>query len=499
MGSVHLYGSLAGFFSTLFFPKDNPTAGFLAALATYGAGFLIRPFGAIVFGSLGDRVGRKTTFLVTIVIMGLSTALVAVLPTFEQAGWLSPILLVALRLIQGLAIGGEYGGAAIYVGEVSPAARRGYATSWIQTTSTGGLILSLCVILLCRSALSADDFANWGWRVPFGASVLILLFSLYIRGKLEESPVFKAMLAQGKIAQTPLRSALSSRANVKWIFVGIVMVCGASAHWALSQFYTLFYLTSTLKLDYAVTYRLIIVALVIGAPAYILFGWLSDKIGRKPVMIVGLALAAATTMPIFNGLSRAANPELYDFTKSHVLQVRGQNSTCDFNIFSKPVSLCDVIRDALNRNGLSYSFVATEEAGAALLIDGEASHPRTNADVVSVLKSKGFPEKPDPSRVNKPGIVALLVLLLLIVGAILGPMAAMLVELFPAAIRYTSVSVAYHIASTLFGGSLAFIVTAIQIYSGSVTSGFYFPIASCAVAALIGLLVLPETRGRNIN
>jgi len=497
----YLYGSLATFFSVLFFPKGNSTAGLLAALATYGAGFLVRPLGAAVFGSLGDRVGRKKTFLVTIVIMGFSTAGVAFLPTFEQAGWLAPVTLVALRLIQGLAIGGEYGGAAIYVGEISHPSKRGYSTSWIQTTSTAGLIMSLIVILLCRRFTSASEFALWGWRIPFAASVVILAISIYIRSKLDESPVFKQMLDQGKISRRPVREAFSSHKNRKWIMVAIALTCGAAAHWTVSQFYSIFFLTGTLRLDYSYAYPLLLIALVLGAPFYVVFGFLSDKFGRKRIMLAGLAMATFTTLPIYHSLAIAANPLLTSFQAEHHIEVHAAKESCNLNFFAKPSSSCDLFRDFLNRNGLSYALV-DEEPGttSTLAVDGHSSLGDSSPQqITDFLKTFGYPEKADPQKVQSLKVVGLIVILLVYAGAIVGPMAAMLIELFPSNIRYTSVSIAYNVATALFGGSLAFVVSAIQFYTGDIFRGFLFPIACSGLAGFITLFFLPETKDRDIR
>jgi MFS family permease len=495
----YLYGTLAVFFGTLFFPPGHETAAFLASLATFGAGFAVRPLGALVFGRIGDMVGRKYTFLITIVVMGLATALVGVLPTYAQIGLWAPVLLVALRLAQGLALGGEYGGAATYVAEHAPEGRRGYYTSWIQTTATLGFFLSLAVILGCRLTFGDDDFKEWGWRVPFLFSVILLAISVYIRLKLAESPLFADLKAQGKHSRRPLSESFGERRNLKIVLLALLgATAGQGVVWYTGQFYALFFLQNTLKLDFRLSYVLIAIALAIGTPFFIFFGKLSDRIGRKPVMVAGCLLAALTYIPIFNGLSHYANPALAGFQDHAAITLAARD--CHFNIFAKPTTSCDRARDFLTKSGLSYTSlpyngrdeVVTTIAGQRLVGFDEAQY-RT------ALESSGYPSAADPARVNRPMTVLLLVILMIYVTMVYGPIAAFLVELFPTRIRYTSMSLPYHIGNGWFGGFLPFIAAALVVKSGDIYYGLWYPIAVAAMAAVVGLLFVRETKDVDIR
>ena len=495
----YLYGTLAVFFGTLFFPPGHETAAFLASLATFGAGFAVRPLGALVFGRIGDMVGRKYTFLITIVVMGLATALVGVLPTYAQIGIWAPVLLVALRLAQGLALGGEYGGAATYVAEHAPAGQRGYYTSWIQTTATLGFFLSLAVILGCRLTFGDDDFKEWGWRVPFLFSVILLAISVYIRLKLAESPLFTELKSQGRHSRKPLSESFGEWRNLRIVVLALLgATAGQGVVWYTGQFYALFFLQNTLKLDFRLSYVLIAIALAIGTPFFILFGKLSDRIGRKRVMVAGCLLAALTYFPIFNGLSHYANPALADFQDHAAITVAAKD--CHFNIFAKPTTPCDRARDFLTKSGLSYTSlpydgqddVVTTIAGQRLVGFDEAQYKAS-------LESSGYPSAADPARVNKPMTVLLLVILMIYVTMVYGPIAAFLVELFPTRIRYTSMSLPYHIGNGWFGGFLPLIAAALVVKSGDIYYGLWYPIVVAAMTGLVGLFFVRETKDVDIR
>ncbi len=495
----YLYGTLAVFFSALFFPPGNDTAAFLASLATFGAGFAVRPLGALLFGRIGDLTGRKYTFLITIVVMGLATALVGVLPTYSQIGIWAPVLLVSLRLAQGLALGGEYGGAATYVAEHAPQGSRGYYTSWIQTTATLGFFLSLAVILGCRLGFGEDVFRAWGWRVPFLISVVLLGVSVYIRLKLQESPVFAEMKSQGKLSRAPLTESFGRWRNARIVLLALLgATAGQGVVWYTGQFYALFFLQNTLKLGFQTSYLLIAAALLIGTPFFVFFGRLSDRIGRKRIMIAGCLLAALTFIPIFKGLTLFVNPALAEFEERATITVAA--SDCRFHIFAKPATPCDQARDFLTQLGVSYdrlppvagSEVVTTIAGQRLSGFDEASYRQA-------LESAGYPASADPARVNLPATVLLLTLLMIYVTMVYGPIAAFLVELFPTRIRYSSMSLPYHIGNGWFGGFLPFLASALVVLTGNVYYGLWYPIAVAAMTGIIGLLFLRETKDTDIR
>ncbi len=495
----YLYGTLAVFFGTLFFPPGNDTAAFLASLATFGAGFAVRPLGALVFGRIGDLVGRKYTFLITIVVMGSATALVGVLPTYAQIGIWAPVLLVSLRLAQGLALGGEYGGAATYVAEHAPHGQRGYYTSWIQTTATLGFFLSLAVILGCRIAFGDEDFKEWGWRVPFLFSVILLAISVYIRLKLAESPVFVELKAQGRQSRAPLTESFGHWSNLKLVLLALFgAAAGQGVVWYTGQFYALFFLQNTLKLDFKLSYVLIAVALVIGTPFFILFGKLSDRIGRKPIMVAGCLLAALTYTPIFNGLTHYANPALEEFQERAAITVTARE--CHFNIFNKPSTPCDRARDFLTKAGLSYVSLPYDGAHDVVTTIAGKTLPGFDETVYrEALSASGYPAAADPSQVNRPMTVLLLVVLMIYVTMVYGPIAAFLVELFPTRIRYSSMSLPYHIGNGWFGGFLPFLAAALVVKSGDIYYGLWYPIAVATMTGVIGLLFVRETKDANIR
>jgi MFS family permease len=529
----YLYAVLAPFFAKLFFPSGNETAALLAAFATYAAGFVVRPFGAVFFGRLGDLVGRKYTFLITIVFMGFATFTVGLLPTFEHIGWIAPVLLVALRLLQGLALGGEYGGAATYVGEYATPGKRGLATSWIQTTATLGLLMSLAVIGLCRSQMTADDFAAWGWRIPFILSIILLIFSVYIRLTLRETPVFLRMKAEGRGSRIPVWESFFRYPNNRYILLALLgATAGQGVVWYTGQFYALFFLTITLQLDYMMAYFLVGSALLLGTPFFIFFGWLSDKIGRLKIILTGCILAALTYFPLFAGLAHAVNPALTEFQRNNTIALRVDVNACNFHIFVGPWSnftACDQVKDYLTKSGLS--FVTGDAPGYknVLVTIGnqsvEISSTNREANIAKLqraLFSAGYPglnwkyvngepqtdaqgnpvfilSGADRSQVDLVLAGVILFVLMLYVTMVYGPIAAFLVEMFPAKIRYTSMSFPYHIGNGWFGGILPLLATAIVAASGNIYAGLWYPVIVASVTFVIGALFLRDQRHRPIH
>ena len=529
----YLYAVLAPFFAALFFPPGNDTAALLSAFATYAAGFLVRPFGAIVFGRVGDLVGRKYTFLITIVLMGFSTFAVGLMPTYAQVGIWAPIMLVTLRLIQGLALGGEYGGAATYVAEHAPANRRGYATSWIQTTATLGFFLALFVIGACREYYSEADFKTWAWRIPFLVSLILLAFSVYIRLKLNESPVFKQMKEEGRGSDAPLRDSFFRYPNNVYVLLALLgATAGQGVVWYTGQFYALFFLTLYLKLDYLTAYYLIGAALLIGTPFFLIFGSLSDKIGRKPIIMLGCLIAALTYYPaaylnqipgaeqvkfpgLFETLARAINPALADYQDRNPITVKTDTATCGFHIFPTAFtkySQCDKARDVLTKAGLSFRTVQGEPGQpTTVVINGNtapavASSPdqtKWAADddkrITAALTATGYPAKLDYSKIDYVTAMAVLIVMLILVTMVYGPIAAFLVELFPTKIRYTSMSLPYHIGNGWFGGMLPLLATAMVASSGNIYYGLWYPIIVAAITFVIGTLFLRDNMDRPIH
>jgi MFS family permease len=497
----YLYATLAPFFAALFFPKGNDTAALLSAFATYAAGFLVRPFGALFFGRLGDLVGRKHTFMVTILVMGASTVLVGLLPTYASIGVLAPILLVLLRLLQGLALGGEYGGAATYVAEHAPDGRRGYATSWIQTTATLGFFLSLLVIGICRVEMTPEAFKAWGWRVPFLVSLALLLFSIYIRARLHESPVFQRMKAQGKGSTSPLRDSFLRSPNNKYVLLALFgATAGQGVVWYTGQFYALFFLTITLKLDYLKAYALVGAALLLGTPFFVLFGGLSDRIGRLKIILAGCLLAALTYFPLFRGLTHAVNPALEEFQNSHPVSVAA--SDCHFHVFVLPgtqFSDCDKAKDFLTKSGLSFTSEAAEPGQAVTTRIGDSSLTGWNEDEYkAALTAEGYPAAPDPGRINYLLTLLILWIMVLYVTMVYGPIAAFLVELFPTRIRYTSMSFPYHIGNGWFGGMLPLLATAMVAKAGNIYYGLWYPVVVAVLTVIIGALFLRDRKDHSI-
>ncbi|MFO1120780.1 MAG: MFS transporter [Hyphomicrobiales bacterium] len=605
----YLYGSLAAIISKQFFSGVNETAGFIFALAAFAAGFAVRPFGALVFGRLGDLVGRKYTFLITILIMGISTFGVGLLPSYASIGMAAPIILVVLRLLQGLALGGEYGGAATYVAEHAPDDKRGLYTSWIQTTATLGLFLSLLVILGCRTWLG-PEFDTWGWRIPFLLSIFLLAISVWIRLKLNESPVFQKMKAEGKSSKAPLREAFANWSNLKIVILALLgLTAGQAVVWYTGQFYALFFLTQTLKVDPVAANLMIAASLAIGTPFFVFFGWLSDKIGRKPIIMLGCFLAIVTYFPLFKAITQYANPALYEATQKSPVVVTADPNDCSFQFnpvgTSKFTSACDQAKSALVKAGIPYSNVAgpageasvkigdvvvpsfsaskiaadtkakNEELIATLTAAGESEiaaaaatadqaiadfvtaaglkDTRPNDDaakaktlsaligaglasdafknaadktaelgtiiasavktggfaaaisdgfagtLASALKAAGYPAKADPAGINTPVVILLLTILVLYVTMVYGPIAAMLVEMFPTRIRYSSMSLPYHIGNGWFGGFLPTTAFAIVAATGDIYSGLWYPIVVATMTLVIGMIMIKETRGTDIH
>jgi MFS family permease len=499
----YLYAVLAPFFASLFFPAGNDTAALLSAFATYAAGFLVRPFGAIIFGRIGDLVGRKYTFLVTIMVMGGSTFLVGLLPTFVSIGWLAPILLVTLRLAQGLALGGEYGGAATYVAEHSRPNERGYTTSFIQTTATLGLLMALAVIALSRSNMNAKDFAEWGWRIPFLISVVLLVFSVYIRLKLNETPIFQKMKAEGKGSSRPLTDSFFRYPNNKYVLLALLgATAGQGVVWYTGQFYALFFLTITLKVDYLTAYTLIGLSLVIGTPFFIVFGWLSDRIGRLKIILAGCLIAAVTFFPLFRGLTHYVNPDLEAFQQKNPITVTADQSTCNFHVFVGPWSKfsdCDRAQDFLTKSGLSFNIENAPGKPVGLTIGSTKVEGWDSAKWTAALAAANYPKTADPAKINWFMTELILVIMVIYVTMVYGPIAAFLVELFPTKIRYTSMSLPYHIGNGWFGGMLPLLATAIVAATGNIYNGLWYPIIVSVMTVIVGVVFLRDTRGIDIT
>ena len=516
----YLYGSLAAIIARQFFSALNPTSGFIFALLAFAAGFAVRPFGALVFGRLGDLIGRKYTFLVTIVLMGLSTFLVGVLPAYTSIGIAAPIILISLRLLQGLALGGEYGGAATYVAEHAPNGKRGLYTSFIQTTATLGLFLSLLVILGVRTWLGAEAFEAWGWRIPFLLSAILLGISVWIRLQLNESPLFQQMKAEGRTSKAPISESFFSK-NGKIVLLALFgATAGQAVVWYAGQFYALFFLTQTLKVDATTANLLIAAALVIGTPFFIVFGWLSDKIGRKAIIMAGCLIAALTYFPIFKGLAHYANPALESAAASSPVTVSADPRTCSFQF--NPVgtasftSSCDIAKAALAKGGTPYSNAGVGAGMSATIrvgnieiasfegagLDAEAASAqaaRFNGELQAALATAGYPLKANPDAVNTPMLLVLLTLLVIYVTMVYGPIAAWLVELFPTHIRYTSMSLPYHIGNGWFGGFLPTTAFAMVAATGDIYYGLWYPIVIALMTFVIGTLFLRDTKDVDIT
>jgi predicted MFS family arabinose efflux permease len=516
----YLYGSLSAIISRQFFAGVNETTGFIFALLAFAAGFFVRPFGALVFGRLGDKLGRKHTFLITILIMGTSTALVGLLPNYASIGVAAPIALVALRLLQGLALGGEYGGAAVYVAEHAPEGQRGYYTSWIQTTATLGLFLSLLVILACRLLLGSEDFDAWGWRIPFLLSVLLLAVSVYIRLQLAESPVFEEMRREGRLSKAPLTESFGHKQNQRLVLLALLgATAGQAVVWYGGQFYALFFLEKILQLESTRANLIIAAALVLGTPFFVVFGALSDRIGRKKIVLGGCLLATVLYFPIFRALTHFGNPALEAAVAHAPVVVLADDRRCSFQF--DPVgkatfsNSCDVAKSALARAGVPYTNAPAPEGSVAIVRIGDTAAVESfegralagtdpaafkqrsaafSAALKSALSAAGYPAKADATQANTTALVGLCWVLVLLVTMVYGPIAAWLIELFPPRIRYSSMSLPYHLGNGWFGGFLPVTAFAIVAATGNIYAGLWYPVIVAGLTVLIGGLFLRETR-----
>ena len=504
----YIYGTLGAFLAKYFFSNVPPAVGFIFALLAFAAGFAVRPFGALIFGRLGDMIGRKYTFLITMTLMGVGTFFIGLLPGYDTWGLAAPIVLIALRLVQGLALGGEYGGAAIYVAEHAPQNKRGYYTSWIQTTATLGLFMALLLILGIRNWMGEDKFGDWGWRIPFLASGVLLLISIWIRLSLNESPIFQRMKEEGKTSKRPLSEAFGEWSNAK---IAILALLGATAGeavvWYGGQFYALFFLTQTLKVPGSTAQILIVTALALGTPFFIIFGWLSDKIGRKPIIMAGFLLAAVTYFPIFKGITHFANPKLEAALNAAPVVVISDPSECSFQFKAtgteKFTTGCDTAKSALVNLSVNYTNQEAPKGTPAQVKVGEQTLTATAADfaksLAAAIKAHGYPASADPNEINFVMTTLLLWILVVYVTLVYAPIAAWLVELFPSRIRYSGLSLPYHIGNGWFGGFLPATVFAIVAATGNIYSGLWYPVGVAVMSLIIGLLFLPETKDVDIT
>ena len=516
----YLFGVMSAIIAANFFSALDESTRNIFVLLAFAAGFAVRPFGALVFGRLGDMIGRKYTFLITIVIMGLSTFLVAFLPTYKTAGIIAPIMLIALRMLQGLALGGEYGGAATYVAEHAPHGRRGFYTSWIPTTATVGLMLALMVILGVRTYYGEKEFADWAWRIPYALSGILLAISVWIRLKLNESPAFAKMKAEGKTSKSPLSESFGQWKNLKVVILATVgLTAGQAVVWYSGQFYTLFFLQTFLKVDGPTANVLIAVSLIIGTPFFVFFGSLSDKIGRKPIIMAGLLLAAVTFFPLFNALTTYANPKLQQAIQKSPVTVEADAANCNLILnltgTAKFTSACDLARVYLSNSGVNYDLVAKAGAVATVKVGDKAiagydataatakeEKPRFEKEVRAALNEAGYPAKADPIPLGSRNwlmLVLILTILVIYVTMVYGPIAAMLVEMFPTRIRYTSMSLPYHIGNGWFGGFLPTTAFAIVAATGNIYSGLWYPVIIAVITLVIGTIFVKETKDVDLN
>ncbi|HWT72496.1 MAG TPA: MFS transporter [Oxalicibacterium sp.] len=516
----YLYGSLAAIIAKQFFAGTDPNTAFIFALLAFAAGFIVRPFGALVFGRLGDMIGRKYTFLVTIVIMGSSTFIVGLLPSYASIGIAAPIILIILRILQGLALGGEYGGAATYVAEHAPSNKRGMFTSWIQTTATMGLFMSLLIILGTRTAVGEEAFAEWGWRIPFLLSVFLLAVSVWIRLSMSESPAFLKMKSEGRASKAPLTESFGQWRNLKIVILALIgLTAGQAVVWYTGQFYALFYLTQTLKVSGATANILIAASLLLATPFFVIFGILSDRIGRKPIIMAGCLIAALTYFPIFNALTHYANPALEAALKNSPVVVTADPDTCQFQFnptgTKKFTSSCDIVKAKLAASSVAYSneaapagTIASVKVGDTVIQsydaaglskeDAAAKDKALSKELTDAIKAHGYPTKADPEQINYGMTLLLLFILVLYVTMVYGPIAAMLVEMFPTRIRYTSMSLPYHIGNGWFGGLLPTTAFALVAYKGDIYYGLWYPIAIAALTFVVGMLFIRETKDNDI-
>ena len=504
----YIYGTLAVFLAKYFFSNVPANVAFIFTLLAFAAGFAVRPFGALIFGRLGDKIGRKYTFLVTMSLMGVGTFLIGLLPGYATWGILAPVVLILFRLIQGLALGGEYGGAAIYVAEYAPPNKRGFYTSWIQTTATLGLFMAILIILGIRTWMGEAAFGDWGWRIPFLLSAILLAVSIWIRLKLSESPLFQKMVAEGRQSKRPLSEAFGQWNNAK---IALLALFGATAGeavvWYGGQFYALFFLTQTIKVPGVPAQIMIAVALALGTPCFILFGWLSDKIGRKPIMLAGFALAVVTYFPIFEGITHFANPKLEHALATAPVTVTADPAKCSFQFKAtgteKFTTPCDVIKAALVGLSVNYDNVAAPPGTVASVKIGDQTiagdSPDAAKTIAAAIKAHGYPAGADPNDINYVMTVILLAILVVYVTMVYGPIAALLVELFPTRIRYSGLSLPYHIGNGWFGGFLPATVFAIVAATGNIYSGLWYPIGVAALSFVVGIIFLPETKDRDIT
>ena len=529
----YLYGSLAAIISAQFFSGVNETTGYIFALMAFAAGFAVRPFGAVVFGRLGDLWGRKNTFLVTMLLMGLSTFVVGLLPSYAAIGVAAPLVLVAMRLVQGLALGGEYGGAATYVAEHAPPGKRGFYTSFIQITATAGLMLSLLVILGVRLWLGEAAFADWGWRIPFLVSILLLGVSLWIRLKLDESPAFKRMKAEGRGSSTPLKDSFGRWPNLKLVLIALLgLTAGQAVVWYTGQFYALFFLEKTLKVDAAQVNLMVAAALLLATPFFIFFGWLSDRVGRKPIILTGCLLAALTYFPLFHALTDAANPRLAEAARAAPVTVIADPADCSvqFDPVGKTrfTRSCDLAKTWLAKAGVPYANEAAPAGAVAQVRIGSTTIDGLRADIIEdqpltvaagsisraefatrraaweadlngALIAAGYPARADPALVNRPLVVGILFVLVLYVTMVYGPIAAALVEMFPTRIRYTSMSLPYHVGNGWFGGFLPTAAFAIVAATGNIYAGLWYPVVVAVMTAVLGFLLVREGKDADIE
>jgi MFS family permease len=520
----YVYLALATIISKQFFSGLDPTAGFIFTLLGAAAGFVVRPFGALVFGRLGDMIGRKYTFLVTIMIMGLSTFVLGLLPSYQTIGVAAPVILIALRLLQGLALGGEYGGAATYVAEHAPKGKRGAYTAWIQTTATLGFFLSLIVVLVIRSAMGADTFGDWGWRLPFLLSILLLAVSIWIRLSLNESPAFRKMKAEGKTSKRPLAESFAEWRNLKIVIIALLgLTAGQAVVWYTGQFYAQLFLIQSLKVELDTAYILLGIALLIGTPFFVVFGSLSDKIGRKPIIMAGCLIAALAYMPLFGALTKYANPDLAKAQEANKVVVHANDKECSFqgNPVARDIDFttsCDIAKRFLAQSSVSYDNAEVAAGTLATVTIGDkvitapsavVANSRFDADSAKKiadfkkemgesLKGAGYPTKADPAKINKPMVVLILTLLVILVTMVYGPIAAMLVEMFPTRIRYTSMSLPYHVGNGWFGGLLPSTGFAIVAQTGNMYNALWYPIVIAAMTFVIGMLFVRETKDVDI-
>lgn len=514
----YLYGALAAIIGKNFFASATPLEAYIFGLLAFGTGFVVRPFGALVFGRLGDMIGRKYTFLATILIMGLATFAVGLLPIYSSIGSFAPAILIGLRMLQGLAIGGEYGGAAVYIAEHAPPGQRGGYTSWLQTAFIVGLCLALGVILGCRLAMSPEAFETWGWRVPFLLSMVLLAISVWIRMKLHESPVFAEMKSAGALSRAPIRESFGNWRNLKLVLIVLFgLQAGQAVVTNAGPIYSSLFLVNTLRVDPVTATTLSTIGLLLGAPFYVIFGYLSDRIGRKPIVLASLVLGAVSLFPVYHGLTHFANPALEAAQARSPVVVAADPARCSFQFnpvgTSKFTSSCDVAKSALVRRGIPYSNEAAAPGTTAVVrigtlslpaYDGAAADAKERAAAFDqalgkALEDAGYRASADPAQINHLMIVLIIVYLQLLTGMAFGPMAAMLVEMFPARIRYTSMSLPYHIGNGWIGGLLPATVVAIQAATGSIFDGLWYPVLIAGAGFVLCWLFVPETRDRPLD